>query len=331
MRIAIIRLSSLGDIITTLVFLDFIKSLNQQLHITWIVDTNFAGIVDNSPFIDEVCAISLRSSKKNKFLLFDIYKNLKSLNKFDVVMDFQGLLKSAIIGRLLKSDIFIGYSYDSAREAIASFLYTKKAYIPYSKHILERNFCIIKTAFNLSSSFNLSLLESRVNVIKPSKEALSSIGNFIYPNVLFVIEASQPEKQYPIESFYSIAIDLKKAGVKKIYLIWNEKREQIEELSKRDNIFLLMPHLNFDYLKALLLNVDLVIGGDTGITHLAWAMGVKSVTLYGNTPINRVSLCGDGYISLCGKEHFTTIKGDFSINNIDPFDVSKAAIKLLNL
>ena len=331
MRIAIIRLSSLGDIITTLVFLDFIKSIRRSLHITWIVDSKFAGIVFNSPLVDEVCAIPLRSSKKNKSLLIDIYKSLNALQKFDIGMDFQGLLKSAIIGKLLKTNVFVGYSYDSSREGISSFLYTKKAYIPYHKHILERNFCIIKTAFNLDSSFNLSLLESRTNVIKPSTVALENIGNFTHINVLFVIETSQLEKQYPIESFYSIATMLKNAGVKKIYLIWNENKEQIEQLSKMDCVFHLLPHLDFDYLKALFLNIDLVIGGDTGITHLAWAMGVKSITLYGNTPINRVSLRGDNHISLCSKEHDTTIKGDFSINDINPLDVSKAAIKLLDL
>ncbi|RAX54836.1 lipopolysaccharide heptosyltransferase I [Helicobacter sp. 16-1353] len=396
MRIAIIRLSSLGDIISTAVFLDFLRSslikagaeknvaeentaknnaetefkaeknVAENLHITWIVDSAFKGILADSPYISEICDIPLRESKKQKTIIFDIYKKLKKLEKFDLVLDFQGLLKSAIVGKILKSNDFIGYSKNGAREKIASIFYTKKAEIPYEEHILKRQYAILKTAFetmadlgafgatksmaDFRADFNLKMLDSRDRAFKYSKNAENKINEILSESksksgksgksgeskslqikILFLPEASKIEKEYPLDCFYKVAQELKKAFSNlRIYLLWDKKKSEIADLAQKDSVFCLLPHLNFDEIKALVARMNLVIGGDTGITHLAWAMQTHSITLYGNTPIERFRLDGDNHISITKIKQNAIVKGDFSIREISQNEVAQSAKILLN-
>ena len=337
MRIAIIRLSSLGDVISSAVFLKFIKDeftkKYGKVHITFIVDASFKEILENSPYIDDICDIPLRKSKNNKKNIFDVFSKLRSLQYFDIVIDFQGLLKSAIIGKILKTNEFIGYSKDSAREKIASFFYTKKVHIAYKEHILKRQYEILKNILDLDSTFSFDLLDNREGILKSSNTAQSKIDNFIDSNninILFVTEASKAEKEYSLDLFYKLAIALKSnINNLKIYLIWDKKEKEIRELGARDDVFYVCDKLNFDEIKALLSKLNLVIGGDTGITHLAWALNTSSITLYGNTPLKRYELCGDKFISMSHLNTNEIIKGDFSINKIQPDEIAKSAILLL--
>lgn len=329
MKIAIIKLSSLGDIVVSLVFLPLLKKRHPNIHITWIVDTAFEGLLLDSNYIDFVFSLPLRESKKNKKLIFSMYKSIKNLGEFDFVLDLQGLLKSALIGKLLKTKNFIGFDRASSREGISSIFYTKKVNIDYSRHILERNFYIFKEAFNWSDSFNLELLEERGEALLPSIESSIEELNIEANNALFILEASKKEKQYPLESFYKVALALKKFGIKKIYLIWNKEEKEIKELAARDNIFHVLPHLSLTQIKALLTKIQLVIGGDTGITHLAWALKRKSITIYGNTPIERFILEGENHISISKFKYKKIMKNDFSICDIESSEIINAALKLL--
>lgn len=329
MNIAIIRLSSLGDIITTLVFLNYLKIKENGITITWIVDSNFRAILEYSPYIDNIIDIPLRNSKKNKRLLLEVIKKIRSLGEFDKVIDAQGLLKSAIIGKMLKKREFIGYDKFSIREKIASYFYNKKVYIPYDKHILKRQYELFKAAFSWKEDFSLSMLGHRAKAIGSNAKLNYNVTN--HPKILFILEASKKEKEYPLASFYNLALELKNYYKNcKIFLIWDRKKDEIKELSTKDDVFYLLPHLSFDEIKALLKDMDLVIGGDTGITHLAWALNTKSITLYGNTPIERFKLEGDGYVSISSKVQTQIAKGDFSIQEISTQTILQSAKKLLD-
>lgn len=331
MNIAIIRLSSLGDIITTLVFLNYLKIKENKITITWIVDSTFRAILENSPYIDNIIDIPLRSSKKNKKLLLEVAKKIRNIGEFDKVLDAQGLLKSAIIGKMLKKREFIGYDKSSIREKIASYFYNKKVHIPYDEHVLKRQYELFKVAFSWKEEFNISMLEHRAKAIG-SRAKLNYNANIInYPKILFILEASKKEKEYPLASFYNLALELKNCYKNcKIFLIWDRKKNEIKELSTKDDVFYLLPHLSFDEIKALLKDMDLVIGGDTGITHLAWALNTKSITLYGNTPMARFKLGGKGYVSISAKVQTQIAKGDFSIQEISTQTILQSAKKLLD-
>ena len=322
LKVAIIRLSSLGDIIVALVFLDLIKGkfTNRNVEISWIVDSQFRGILENSPLVDKIIDLPLRQSKKNKRLIFSIIKKVRSLGRFDKVIDSQGLLKSALIGKMLKKSEFIGYDKDSIREKIASFFYTKKAQIAYNEHILKRQYELFKVAFDSvawEGDFRLEMLDSRNRAIDSSKNAKAKIAEIIAQSdknpqnteniaphkankkILFLCETSKADKEFALTSFYALAKGLWSAYHNAtIFLIWDKKESEIRALGAMDSRFCVLPHLNFDEIKALLGNMDLVIGGDTGITHCAWAMRVPTITIYVSTNIKRFALGGEKHYSL---------------------------------
>ena len=313
LKVGIIRLSSLGDIISTVVFLDFIRAkfrqCGQKIEITFIVDTQFREILADSAMIDRIIDLPLRASKKNKKLLFEIYKKTRQLGRFDILIDAQGLLKSALIGTLIKKKKFVGFSADSAREKVASLFYNKRAKISYNAHILKRQYELFKVAFDevaWEGDFRLQMLDSRNRTIDSSKSAKAKIAEILAPHkankkILFLCETSKADKEFSLTSFYAIAdglwSDYKKAT---IFLIWDKKENEIRALGARDSRFCVLPHLDFDEIKALLGSMDLVIGGDTGITHTAWAMRVPSVTLYISTDIERFALGGENHFSISG-------------------------------
>ena len=104
MRIAIVRLSSMGDIAQTMVVTQFIRSNYPNSIIDWYVDNDFIDIVQANPDIDNVFSVSFRSFKRAKKNFIDIFKQLLSFNnKYDILIDYQGLLKSAIVSRLIKA------------------------------------------------------------------------------------------------------------------------------------------------------------------------------------------------------------------------------------
>ena len=107
MKIAIVKLSALGDIVHAMVALQFIKAHFPEIQIDWIVEERFAEVLENNPDINHILTVNLKSLKTNKAGIFQQIKNVRkyALNNYDLVIDAQGLIKSAIIAKLLGKHI----------------------------------------------------------------------------------------------------------------------------------------------------------------------------------------------------------------------------------
>jgi len=121
-RIAIVRLSALGDIVNTAVVLQFIHKKFPHAKIEWITEEVFAPLLTNHPLISAVHTLNLKKLKREKSfsLLKKSFSALRSLGTFNLIIDIQGLLKSALVARLIGENVH-GYDKDSAREGLASF------------------------------------------------------------------------------------------------------------------------------------------------------------------------------------------------------------------
>jgi len=97
MRIAIVKLSALGDIIHAMVALQFIKQHAPDIQIDWIVEERFAGILQYNPDISQILTVNLKALKNNKLAIFQEIKKIRRYAKkhYDLVIDAQGLIKSA--------------------------------------------------------------------------------------------------------------------------------------------------------------------------------------------------------------------------------------------
>ncbi|QIC81487.1 lipopolysaccharide heptosyltransferase I [Helicobacter pylori] len=332
MKIAIVRLSALGDIIVSAVFLALIKERFTNAQIEWFVDERFGAILEHSPYIDKLHPIALKSAITtfNPLKIFKLFKSLRAY-EYDIVIDMQGLIKSALITQMLKAPKKVGFDCASAREGLSAFFYSQKVSIAYNEPILKRNFTLLSHALNLPKKEISEGLNSRSKVFSyqdsPKLDALNLNENKL--KILFVLETSKINKTYPIERFKELALMLENF---QICLLWHADEDKATALYgalKNQCDVLLLPKLTLNEVKALLFKMDLIIGGDTGITHLAWALQKPSITLYGNTPMERFKLESPINVSLTGNSNANYHKKDFSIQNIDPKKIKECVLNIL--
>ncbi|GAA7137329.1 lipopolysaccharide heptosyltransferase I [Helicobacter pylori] len=332
MKIAIVRLSALGDIIVSAVFLVLIKERFTNAQIEWFVDERFGAILEHSPYIDKLHPIALKSTLTtfNPLKIFKLFKSLRAY-EYDIVIDMQGLIKSALITQMLKAPKKVGFDCTSAREGLSAFFYSQKVSIAYNEPVLKRNFMLLFHALNLPKKEISESLSSRSKVFSyqdsPKIDALNLNKNKL--KILFVLETSKINKTYPIERFKELALALENF---QICLLWHADEDKATALYgalKNQRDVLLLPKLTLNEVKALLFKMDLIIGGDTGITHLAWALQKPSITLYGNTPMERFKLESPINVSLTGNSNANYHKKDFSIQNIEPKKIKECVLNIL--
>ncbi|MGL2615601.1 lipopolysaccharide heptosyltransferase I [Helicobacter pylori] len=332
MKIAIVRLSALGDIIVGAVFLAAIKECLPNAQIEWFVDERFSAILEHSPYIDKLHPIALKSvlTTLNPLKIFKLFKSLRAY-EYDIIIDMQGLVKSALITQMLKAPKKVGFDYASAREGLSAFFYSQKVSIAYDEPILKRNFTLLSHALNLPKNEISEGLSSRAKAFSyqdsPKINALNWNQN--KPKILFVLETSKINKTYPTERFKELALALENF---QICLLWHadeHKATALYHALKHQHDILLLPKLTLNEVKALLFKMDVIIGGDTGITHLAWALQKPSITLYGNTPMERFKLESPINVSLTGNPNANYHKKDFSIQNIDPKKIKECVLNVL--
>ncbi|GAA7410571.1 lipopolysaccharide heptosyltransferase I [Helicobacter pylori] len=332
MKIAIVRLSALGDIIVSAVFLSVIKERFINAQIEWFVDERFSAILEHSPYIDKLHPIALKSTLTtfNPLKIFKLFKSLRAY-EYDIIIDMQGLIKSALITQMLKAPKKVGFDYASAREGLSAFFYSQKVSIAYNEPVLKRNFTLLSYALNLPKKEISESLSSRSKVFSyqdsPKINALNLNQN--KSKILFVLETSKINKTYPIERFKELALALENVQISLLWHADEKKAATLYDALKNQRDVLLLPKLTLNEVKALLFKMDLIIGGDTGITHLAWALQKPSITLYGNTPMERFKLESPINVSLTGNSNANYYKKDFSIQNIEPKKIKECVLNIL--
>ncbi len=314
------------------VFLAAIKERFANAQIEWFVDERFSAILEHSPYIDKLHPIALKRTLTtfNPLKIFKLFKSLRAY-EYDIVIDMQGLIKSALITQMLKAPKKVGFDCTSAREGLSAFFYSQKVSIAYNEPVLKRNFTLLFHALNLPKKEISEGLSSRSKVFSyqdsPKIDALNLNKNKL--KILFVLETSKINKTYPIERFKELALALENF---QICLLWHASEDKATALYgalKNQRDVLLLPKLTLNEVKALLFKMDLIIGGDTGITHLAWALQKPSITLYGNTPMERFKLESPINVSLTGNSNANYHKKDFSIQNIEPKKIKECVLNIL--
>lgn len=347
-KIAFLRLSSLGDIIVGACVLDFVREAlkamyPQGVEMHWIVDSAFGEVLRDSPCIDKLIEIPLKNGGLGK--IAQIYRILRSLDMYDVLIDMQGLLKSSICGAVMRKKDYWGFGWDSIKEPLASVCYTQRAHIPYNEHILRRNATLVCEAlgFEMFKTYNEEMIyKNRANAFGISKKAQIECENILSESrkfknsilVLLVLEASLESKTYPLDLFIELIDKMLLDNTHIDILLLQHSTDKAQRIKQHflhnDNVIML-PRMCLGTLKAIVNEIDVVIGGDTGVTHLAWAMERASITLYGNTPPSRFALHSVYNHFLSGSENPSYQKDDFSIANIAPRDIYAKVIEIVKM
>jgi 3-deoxy-D-manno-octulosonic-acid transferase/heptosyltransferase-1 len=301
MNILIVKLSAIGDVIHTLPSLAALRKLYPEAHITWVVEEAAAGLVNNHPLLNAVL-ISRRKSwikylRKGEFSrpLREMRAFLRELRKrpYDLVIDFHGLLKSALIVLFSGGKRKLGY--DSLQE-LSGLFYNEKIPEDMNKHAVDRYLDfprhlgakIDKAQFTLPSD---NAAQTRIQSLLEKYHLENK--KFIAVNPVAYWET----KLWDDEKFAGLA-DLIKAKLNMEVVFTGSEKESIEKITTRMQIKAVnlagettLLELAYLYQKALLL-----VTTDSGPMHLAAAVGTPVVALFGPTDPQRTGPYGKGHI-----------------------------------
>lgn len=293
-NILIIRLSAIGDVINVLPALRRLRSQFPGSRITWLVEDRASEILRDHPDVDEVIIYPRKKwqsgiLKVNRSLniiseSLSFYKKLRK-NHYDLVIDFQGNLKSAVMNLITGSGNRLGFGRGYCKEF--NYLSTQHHAYPAGKkiHRIEKNLSLLNE-LDIETSF----LQPDIPVAKDDEEYIS---NFIdekadpsLPIILIHPGTSKfgSFKQWPAENYTLLADMIQDKYDANLILTWGPgELDVVNEIagSVKHKALPACETKSIKQLTALIKRATLFIGGDTGPLHIASIMGIPVVGLYG--------------------------------------------------
>ena len=306
-NILIIKMSALGDVMHALPCAAALRDLYPNAKISWLVHPQFGTFVPEVPYVDEVIYFDKKAFSKMslpaKIKEFFRMKNLLNSKKFDLVIDLQGLFKSAIMAWLTGCSKRIGYN--DMREG--SGLVSRAIHGPHDQgHIVQQYLDVIRY---LGSTVEepvfpmpkLSEEKDKLKEILANKFSQAEAEKI----VVLVPGAGWVTKEWPVSYFVELADALIKQG-RYIILAGGPaeliKSEEIIQSLPEDKVLNLVGKTNLRELAALMGSVGLCIGGDTGPVHIAAAMGCRIIALFGASSGHRAGPYGSKVTIISTKE-----------------------------
>jgi len=298
MKILVVRLSSLGDILHLFPAVSDLRCHFPDAEIHWLVEPAFAEMAGWHSAVNKVITVPLRAHKKNWWkiprLLSDLRQQLQAEN-YDIVLDAQGLLKSALLARLAAAPIF-GFHADSARESLAAHFYMKTAKVPDGLHVIEKNRQLVAKIFGteITQPANFGLDNFRVERMQSDlPEALMQM--LAPPYVVLLHGTTWNSKYWPESSWLELIRLLTQQGWRCL-LPWGNEDERLRanhlQLAGGEQAQVL-PKLSLTELMGILLHARGFVSVETGIGHLAAVLDVPGIMLHGPTD--------PGYSGILGK------------------------------
>ncbi len=306
MKILIVKLSAIGDVVQTLPALEAIKKTHPDSSITWLVEEAASGILEGHPLID-VLLISRRkawlSMLKSPVTFFSgITRILRFIHelrstRYDIAIDFQGLLKSGVFLFLARAKRKIGF--DRTRELSYLFLNERLPAYDVEKHALQRYLDVARYlgAENPASTCSLPIQKER----KTMQQKIHSLNPEHRPLVVINPVARWKTKLWPQRNFAELADRLVREKNALVLFTGSKDDRAFNEciLSMMEERALnCTGSTTLKELAALASLADLFVTTDTGPMHLAAAAGANVVALFGPTAPWRTGPYGAGNIVL---------------------------------
>lgn len=294
-RILITRLSALGDVILTLPVATALRERFPDAYIAWAVETRFKPLLDGHPAINEVIPVPRRWYRSWRAVV-GLRRDLRA-RRFDLVVDVQSLTKSAVLGWLSGAPLRLAFSPPQGRE-LAPWLATYCT-LPQGRHVVEVFLSLLRPLGVSEPPVKFEIVETPAerSWIEKALGELGLQGGFAVLNV----GAAWESKRWPPERFSHVARFLREMfGLPSVVLWGNpQEREAAQKvIENAPGACHLAPPTDLRQMAALLRRASLMVSGDTGPLHLAAALGVPCVGLYGPTNPDRVGPYGRGHVAV---------------------------------
>jgi heptosyltransferase-1 len=288
-RVLFVKLSSLGDVVHHFPAVSDLRAHRPDIGIDWAVEEAYAPLVRLHPAVREVIGVGFRRLKASPLspsawgTLSDTRRALRA-RPYDYIVDTQGLIKSAAVARVAKGPVF-GFDRASARERAAARFYDVGLAVAKGLHAVERNRRLVGSVFGYVPAgppdYGLGAL--------PPPPAWVPQQDY----VVALHASSRADKRWPRENWMALASRLASEGITVIYPGGNrQEREEAARLAAASPGAVAAPSMSLTDAAALLAHAVGVVGVDTGLTHLAVALGCPTVGLYVATDPGLTGLSG---------------------------------------
>lgn len=275
-KILLVKTSSLGDVIHAMPAVTDLKRLRPDAHLVWVVEESLTPVVGLHPQVDEVIPVAMRRWRRAwwqrpiRAEMSSVRRRLRATT-YDAILDAQGLLKSALIARAARG-VRHGLDFHSAREPLALF-YRHVYRISWDIHAVERTRLFFARALNYDVPRELSY---GIHAEPRRWPWLDAEGY-----VLLLHATSGDYKLWNEDNWRALAAALNARGLACVLPFGNAAEgERSRRLAGQMSNAVVPPALGLSELASLIAGARAVVGVDTGLTHLAAALGVPTVGIY---------------------------------------------------
>lgn len=295
MRVLLVKTSSLGDVIHALPALTDAARAIPGITFDWVVEEGFAEIPTWHPAVGKVIPVAIRRWRKNLWQTFKSgewrrFKQSLRAEHYDLVIDAQGLFKSAWLTRYVKAPV-AGLDQNSAREPLASRFYQRRLAVARGQHAVER----LRQLFALALGYDLpkGLGDYGLDVDRLVELPRNK------PYVLFLHGTTWDTKHWPEVYWRDLALRMGHMGVE-VRLPWGNPAEKAraERIANGLGNAVVLPKLNLAGVAKVLASASACVAVDTGLGHLAAALDVPTISLFGPTNPGLTGAYGKAQIHL---------------------------------
>lgn len=295
MRLLIVKTSSMGDVVHALPVVADVLRHQPGAHIEWLVEAAFAAIPQLHPGVQRVLPMSWRKWRR-ALLSGATWKAMRELRvelqrePYDLVLDLQGLLKSALWARQAKGPV-AGYDRKSAREPAAAWAYQRRVAVPKDLHAVQR--CRMLAAAHLGYPVPSEPPEFGLRPPAPGWGPKA-------PYAVLIPNASRKEKLWPERHWVAVGKRLHERGLVPVVLWGADEEQTLAERIAADCDGDVPPFLRVGEMAAVLAGARQVVGLDTGFTHLAAAFGRPTIGIYCDHEPGLAGITGPGRVASIG-------------------------------
>ena len=296
--ILLVKTSSLGDVVHNLPVASDIRARFPEACIDWVVEEAFADIPRLHPAVHRVIPVAVRRWRRAPLSAatwgeLREYRTAVRSERYDLVLDTQGLIKSALLTRQARGRC-AGYAAEAAREPLAAHFYDAAYAIPKNLHAVERNRRLAAAALGYEPNLPLDY--------GIAAEPLAAAWLPAAPYCVLLTASSRADKLWPEAGWLQLAAALNARGLVCVLPGGSaEERERAARLAGGMAQAVAAPPMGITELARLLAGARLVVGVDTGLSHIAAALGRLTFCLFaGSHPELTGVHAGDTAINLGG-------------------------------
>lgn len=294
--ILFIKTSSLGDVVHHMPALTEARAARPGARLAWLVEEAFAPLARLHPGVDTVVPVAWRRWRKSLLspaTWGEIARNMRAIRSvnYDLVIDTQGLLRTGILARIAHGTRH-GYDRDSIREPLASVFYDVRHTVSRALHAVERNRILTGLAlgYEPKGAPDFGLDRARFRAAGP-------------PYAVLLHATAQARKEWPVDRWIALGREIQRQGVA-VVLPWGTEAERVRsELIAASLPGARVPdRAPLDQVARLIGGAHYVVGVDTGLLHLAAALGVPLVAIFAGSKPQLTAPVGSGPLTVLGAD-----------------------------